>query len=1142
MMTFTCNQSEKAKNTFKVCVVNMTTRLRGQSIYLLCLLTFTLSGFSQLKEDSKDKEVFTLLSPEQTKVYFNNTLTQTAENNIFVYKGFYKGGGVAVGDLNNDGLLDLYFTGNQVGDKLYLNKGDLQFEDITQEAGILDKKGWSTHVSIVDINNDGFKDIYVCKSLYDSNPELRENELYINNGDLTFTEAAAAYNLNDSNRTTEANFFDYDRDGDFDVFLINQPKNSSFLAPATNEPKIEPRQNYRLLENTADGFRQSATNGGLSNFGYGLSSSIADYNNDGWQDIYVANDYIGPDFFYINNKDGTFTNKIYDNVQHTSYFSMGSDVGDINNDGWLDFVVLDMVAEDNYRLKSNMSSMNPAEFWENVSRGGHYQYMFNTLQLNNGVTQNGELKFSEIAQMAGVSSTDWSWSPLLADFDNDGRLDLFVTNGIRHEIGNTDALKQLDQYVGEIDKKYNTKNDKSFDAWQYLNLEKLLAFFPSDKIKNYMFHNTNGLKFNKVTDQWGLSQETFSTGAAYGDLDNDGDLDLIVNNIDEVAYIYKNNTNENSNNNYLRIKFLKAKKEQSFFGTKVSLYHKNGLQISELTNARGINSSSEDLVHFGLGTNLKVDSLHISWANGTTTLLNNIKGNRTIVVDYDKVKKQATKVPNEKIPNFQEVTNAAAIDFIHKENRFDDYGREVLLPHRMSTLGSGVAIGDVDANGLDDFYIGAPNEGLGKIFKQQEDGTFQGSYLSLSPDLEREDMGAVFFDADNDGDQDLYVVSGGNEFSLEADNYQDRMYLNNGEGKFVLANTALPVIKASGSRVKVADYDQDGDLDLFVGGRQVPGHYPEPAQSYLLTNQLVETGELKFEKTEEQLLGKLGMVTDAVWTDFDGDQDLDLVVTGMWMPITVLENRNGAFVNSTQKLGLQDTTGWWFSIAKEDMDGDGDDDYVLGNLGVNYKYKASASEPFGVHYGDFDNNGHNDIVLSYYNYGTQYPLRGRSCSSQQIPSIKEKFGTYNEFASSSLTEVYTEASLEKALQYEVKTFESVSIENKGNGDFTIRALPDLAQISNINSAVIYDVDKDGIKDIIIAGNLYGSEIETTRNDASLGLLLKGKKGFNFEAVPMGDSGLNLPEDVKELKLINYGDQKALVVAVNNGRLKLIKIN
>jgi hypothetical protein len=1119
--------------------------MKRGNIIILTFWTFVISlkCYSQTTgANSSGELLFTQLEPSASNIYFNNQLQQTEADNIFVYKGFYKGGGVAIGDINNDGLLDLYFTGNQVGDKLYLNKGNLKFEDISTAAGILDKGGWSTHVSLVDINNDGFKDIYVCKSLYDNREDLRRNELYINNGNSTFREAAAEYNLDDGNRTTEANFFDFDRDGDFDVFLVNQPKNSSFMAPANDEPKILPTENYRLLENVGNHFVETPNNGGVSNFGYGLSSSIADFDNDGWQDIYVANDYLGPDFFYINNGNGTFTNKIYDNLKHTSYFSMGTDVGDINNDGWSDFVVLDMVAEDNYRLKSNMSAMNPSEFWTNVSKGGHYQYMFNTLQLNNGLDVHGNMLFSEIAQMAGISSTDWSWSPLLADFDNDGRLDLFVTNGIRHEIGNTDALKNLDEYIGNIDNTYNKEDKKGFDVWQYADLDKMLSFFPSDKIQNYMYRNTNGLKFEKVSDEWGLTQKTFSTGAAYGDLDNDGDLDLVVNNIDEVAHVYKNNISEVGGNSFLRIKFKKGKVDQSFFGTKVTLFHKNGVQVSQLTNARGINSSSEEILHFGLGSIDKIDSLKIDWYNGMASIFKNIKVNRTLEYDIEGAK---NKVRPRQVPDmmlFEDITDAVDITFVHKENKFDDFGREVLLPHRMSTLGSGTAIADIDGNGLEDFYIGGPNEGLGKLYFQQTSGSFSEGPLKLIPDLNREDMGSIFFDADNDGDQDLYVVSGGNEFEPDSDNYQDRLYLNDGSGSFQLATDVLPLINASGSRVKAADYDNDGDMDLFVGGRQVPGHYPEPADSYLLKNQISETGALGFVKTNTNLLDKLGMVTDAVWTDFEGDGDLDLLVTGMWMPITVLENVDGQFKNSTEKFNLQNSSGWWSSISSGDLDGDGDEDYILGNLGLNYKYKSKEDEPFSVHYGDFDENGRNDIVLSYYNYGTQYPLRGRSCSSQQIPEIKKKFATYNEFASSTLQEVYGNSNLDNALHYEAKTFASVSMENLGNGRFNIKVLPDLAQISNINSSVIYDFDKDGIMDVVIAGNLYGSEIETTRNDASLGLFLKGLGQCNFEPVPMGASGLNISQDVKELKLIEYKGQKALVVAVNNGRAKLIKVN
>ena len=1098
----------------------------------------------ELKEETVEfKEfvsTFTLLDASSTKINFKNTLQQTAENNIFVYKGFYKGGGVAIGDINNDGLQDIYFTGNQVADKLYLNKGNLEFEDITSKAGILNKGGWSTYVTMVDVNNDGFKDIYVCKSLYDDKVALRENELYINNGDTSFTESAKSFGLNDNHRTTQANFFDFDRDGDLDVFMINQPKNASILAPRKEEKLIEPYQNYRLLENVNGKFIQKSDNGNLSNYGYGLSSTIADFNNDGWQDIYVANDYKGPDFFYVNNKDGTFSNKIYKNIKHTSYFSMGSDVGDVNNDGLLDFVELDMVAEDNFKLKSNMSAMNPNEFWTNVSKGGHYQYMFNTLQLNNGTDSNGNMLFSEIGQIAGIASTDWSWSPLLADFDNDGLLDLFVTNGIRHEIGNTDALKKLDTYIGDILQKHQLNNQKDVDLWKYLDLETILSFFPSNKIKNYMYKNSNGLKFENKIDDWGLGHSRFSTGAAYADLDNDGDLDLVINNIDDVADVYRNNSNE-TNNNFIRILFSNKGKLKSFLGTKVTIYHKNGIQTSQLTNARGINSSSEEVIHFGLGKIKFIDSLKIDWSHGKSSILKQIKANQTLKVEVGNQKTHPFKNPKKQY-YFEDITERSNVTYIHRENRFDDYGREVLLPHRMSTLGSGIAIADVNSDGLEDFYIGGPLNCDGKLLIQNSNGTFNEKSLAL-PQLNREDMGSVFFDADNDGDQDIYVVSGGNESEINSLNYQDRLYINSGNGSFRLSINTLPEITASGSRVKSADFDNDGDMDLFVGGRQVPGKYPEPAQSYILKNQLVETGKLSFLNTNNDVLNKLGMVTDAVWTDFDGDKDLDLLVVGMWMPITVLENTNGIFSNSTTKFNFENTTGWWFSITKGDIDNDGDEDFVLGNLGLNYKYKTTEKEPFSVHYGDFDKSGKNDIVLSYYNYGQQYPVRGKSCSTQQIPEIKNKFKTYNDFAASSLVDVYGETSLSNSLlHYQAKTFESITIENKGKGNYKIRPLPDLAQISNINSSVIYDVDKDGINDLIIAGNLYGSEIETPRNDASLGLFLKGKGAFQFSPILMQKSGLNISYDVKEIKLINHLQGKALVVGVNNGKAKLIKIN
>ncbi|GAA3584574.1 VCBS repeat-containing protein [Snuella lapsa] len=1122
--------------------------INKSKIILKYLMVYTLicceTVIGQQIRNKESENLFTLLDSEDTGLYFKNEIQDSYESNILVYEAFYSGAGVGIGDLNNDGLPDIYMAGNQVEDKLFLNLGDLKFKDITAQAGILQRGGWSTGVNIIDINGDGFKDIYVCKSLYDDRPDLRVNELYINNGDMTFTESARQYGIADPFRAMHANFFDYDKDGDFDLFLINQPPNPSILSPLKGRNWLAPELTYKFFKNNGAKFVEATKESGLSNVGYGLSSVAADFNNDGWQDLYVANDYEGPDFLYINNQDGTFTNKINDYLKHISFFSMGTDVGDINNDGLIDLAVVDMVAEDNYRIKSNMSGMNPKEFWNIVDLKGHYQYMYNTIQLNRGMNQNNDLLFSEIGQMAGASNTDWSWSPLFADFDNNGFKDLFVTNGIKRDVRNTDALKKIDSYLSELSQKYPSLDPKKDmqELRKFISVDNMLSFFPVQKLPNYVFQNNGDLRFTKSSDAWGLGQESFSSGAAYGDLDNDGDLDLVISNVDEEAFVYENKSNELSKNNYLTIKFKEDEKYKSFFGTRVSIYYDNKIQSGELTSARGFYSSSEEMIHFGLSNVKKIDSLVIQWYNGGKSTIKEIKTNQALVLDRALLKSSSNIISKTiKKTIFNDVTQKLKIDYTYKENDFDDYEREVLLPHKMSTLGPCLAVGDINDDGNEDFFVGGAVGNNGRFFIQKDSGEFSKSTNeSYKSYIYYEDMGACLFDADLDGDLDLYVSSGGNEYREGINLYQDRLYENNGTGIFTRHERALPKLTASGGKVIQADYDNDGDIDLFVCGRQVPGHYPEPAESYLLKNNWKESSSLTFEKIVNNDFTKLGMVTDAKWTDYDGDNDLDLIVVGEWMPIIFFENDNGNFKKNDQLENLKNCTGWWYSVEAADIDNDGDQDYIVGNLGLNYKYKATAEEPFTVNYGDFDQNGKNDIVLGYYNYGEHYPLRGRSCSTQQIPNLKNTFKSYNEFAGASLIDVYSSDLLNQSLEYKAKTFSSICLENLGNGSFNIHELPRLAQLSSINDIIIEDIDNDGKKDVVVAGNLYGSEVETPRNDSSVGLFLKGKGNCTFTQVDMQNSGLSLPYDVKELKTITIKGEKHILVGVNDGPVRIIK--
>ena len=1088
------------------------------------------------EETKATPNLFTLLSSNDTGIDFNNIIKDDKDKNIFAYANFYGGAGVGVGDFNNDGLQDIFFAGNMVPDKLYLNKGNLVFEDVTIKAGIKNFDGWSTGVTIADINNDGHLDIYVSRELYDENPEWRRNLVYINNGDGTFTEKAKELSIANTERTRHATFLDFDKDGLLDLFLLTQPPNPGSLSQYHSADNLLiPEYALKLYKNNGNTFEDVSKAAGIDRTGFPNAVSASDINNDGWPDLYVANDFYAPDFLFLNNQDGTFTSIEKNALKQTSYYSMGVDVADINNDQNLDVFVLDMVSEDNFRLKSNMSGMNIGAFWKVVEDGGGYQYMYNTLQLNNG-----NETFSNIAQFTGMSATDWSWSNLIADFDNDGLKDTYVTNGLLRDIRNTDADKNVAHYINTTRAQWlqsnpNAQNVKSI--WDIVDLEKAVSMVPSQPLKNYAYQNLGDLEFKNTSNEWGLDNESFSNGSAYADLDNDGDLDLVVNNINSEAFIYRNNSEAKPNSNYLRIQLV-DKNNRPTFGTRVNIYTQNGVQTLETTNVRGIYSTSEPTLHFGLKNLTQVDSLTVVWPNGKSTVKRDISANQLLEISSDE--SEILDVKNEGTDKtlFADMTNVFPAKFKHQENQFDDFEKQILLPHKLSQFGPALTAGDINDDGLDDFYIGGAANQAPTLFIQQKDGNFEESQVAFwQKEADYEDVDALFVDINNDGLKDLYVVSGGNEYPKNDFHYTDRIYLNQGNATFK-KGAILNANRISGSVVKSADYDGDGDMDLFVGGRHTPQQYPNPSSSMLLVNdngQLVNQTEL----LSPQLL-QIGMITDAIWSDYDNDQDLDLMIVGEWMPITIFENNNGNLAK-VENENFTSSYGWWFSIEQGDFDNDGDLDYIAGNLGLNYKYKTSSDKPFDVYYNDFDANGNADIVLGYYNKEKHYPLRGFSCSSEQIPALKKKIVKYDAFASMELKDVYGEEKLKNSLHYSADTFASVYIENLGNGQFKITDLPNVAQLSNLNDMLVRDFNGDGALDVLAIGNLYVSEIETPRNDAGTGLLLLGDGNGSFSAKRGSEIGFFADRDAKKLVTLSNVQNDYFLVGNNDDVLQIFEL-
>ncbi len=1102
--------------------------------YKITLLLLLVASFACNQKKTLPETLFTKVESSESGLDFSNDLNENDSMNYFTYPYIYMGGGVAVGDVNGDGLEDLYFTANMKSNSLFLNRGDLKFEEVTEAAGVGGDDRWMTGVTFVDINADNKLDIYV--SVSGLRPPF-ENLLFVNqgndeNGVPKFEEQGEAYGIADQGHTTQATFFDADNDGDLDLFTANYPITkfnvpAQYYAMKIENPELEHSSHF--YKNDGGKFIESTEAAGMLSYGLSLSATAGDYNNDGFIDLYVSNDFACPDFFYFNNGDGTFTERVKEVTNQIPFYGMGADAADYNNDGLLDIMQVDMAPESHRRSKENMAGMNPEGFYTMVNYGLHHQYMFNALQLSRGIDEQGLPMYSDAAWIGHVSKTDWSWAPLFADFDNDGLKDLFVSNGTRRDINNRDFFFKSLGYFS---------NDEGVKT--LADLEEM----PSEAIPNYAFKNNGDLTFDKVAKDWGLAEPSFSNGAVYADLDQDGDLEIVVNNIDTKAFLYKNWSVEKAGGKFLQVKLKGAVGNPLALGTKVKIETASGMQMIETTMTRGFQSSVSPLVHFGLGADEVVERVTVTWHDGKISVMQNVSVNQALTVTYADAKPAQEEAKEDNTQFFAETSADASLVFEHRENGYNDFSIEPLLPHKTSNFGPGLASGDVNGDGLADVYFGGAAGQSGQLFIQGKDGSFVPSKQQVwEADVNAEDLDAIFFDAEGDGDLDLYVVSGGNEFKFDDVLLRDRLYINNGKGNFAKSQTALPAISVSGGKVLPFDYDKDGDLDLFIGVRLTPSQYPVPANSYLLQNNSTKQKVSFADVTAEIIpaLTNLGMVTDAVATDFDGDKDLDLILVGEWMPITFLANADGKFSNVTEKMGFDESTGWWFSIEQADIDQDGDMDYIVGNLGLNYKYRASAESTFDIYSTDFDKNGRRDIVLGFYQNGTQFPVRGRQCSSEQIPDIKNKFKNYKEFAGATLQDIYTPDMLETALHYKVKSFASVYLENKGAEGFVTHQLPNEAQLSPINDMVIEDFNADGKLDVLIAGNLFAAEVETPRGDASRGLLMLGDGAGGFKPLAYAESGINLPYDAKKLGLIEVAGKKSVVVANNNEKSQMLML-